>query len=66
MNRPTNIKIIKQRKCDFFRLQYKRKEFTVTSVGFKNKEEFLRVLKDDEHFKIDINTSIPKKENEKK
>lgn len=44
----TNMKFVKQR--GFYRFSYRRGDSVVTSAGFKNKEEFLEVLRQDFFF----------------
>ena len=54
MIKPINIKIIKRKGENWFRLHYKCGNTTVTTQGFSTKKELLKIIEDNELFEIDL------------
>ncbi len=65
MIRPINIKIIKRRGEDWFRLCYSvGKKTHITTQGFTTRDELAQIIKDDTFFKL--NTKNPTNKNKEK
>ena len=52
MQKPDYIELIIDRTCECFRLKYNLGNTTIKSQGFRTKEELIKVLKNDNTFKI--------------
>ena len=50
--KPTNIKIIKWKGEDYFRLSYRIGSMRVTTAGFQTKEKLIKIIKKDTLFVI--------------
>jgi len=59
--RPINIRIIKKKGEDYFRLKYMIKGCVITTAGFINNKELAKIIKEDTFFKLDINQESAKR-----